>query len=156
MKNLERFYYHSEHTRCFTYFRIDGNFDPDIISETLALKPEKSWKIGDKRKNGTSYDFACWKFGTCAEYDVEVSNQMLKTITPLLPKISILKELKKKYDINYTLEVVPTVRFDESTPCLAPSKEIIRFCYETDTDIDIDLYVSCPDDFEDGEVWELD
>ena len=54
---------------CYTYFKIVGNFDPDVVSELLNLTPEKSWKIGDLRRNGTVYDFACWEIGRCTEYD---------------------------------------------------------------------------------------
>ena len=46
---------------CYTYFKIVGNFNPDDISALLNLTPEKSWKIGDLRRNGTKYDFALWE-----------------------------------------------------------------------------------------------
>ncbi|MDE6657864.1 MAG: DUF4279 domain-containing protein [Oscillospiraceae bacterium] len=146
MKNLEKIYYHVEHTNCYTYFRITGDFNPDIISELLCLMPEKFWKTGDTRKNGTKYNFACWQFGTCQEYDVLVENQMLKTLEPLFSKIDILKEIKNKFGVSFTLEVVPTVRFDEPTPCLAPPMKVMQFCCDTGTEIDIDLYISCPDE----------
>lgn len=148
MENLERIYYHYDHTNCYTYFKITGEFNPDTVSELLKLKPERFWKIGDTRKDGkTKYDFACWCFGTCKDYEVLVENQMLKTITPLLSKVDILREIKSKFDVQFTLEIVPTVRFDEATPCLSPSIKIMQFCCDTGTEIDIDLYVSCPDDF---------
>lgn len=73
---------------------------------------------------------------------------MIKTLAPLLHKTNILNEIKSQYDVNFVLEAVPTVRFDESTPCLAPSLEVMRFCCATETSIDIDLYVSCPDGFD--------
>lgn len=142
-------------TDCYTYFKIVGNFDPDTITELLGIVPEEFWKIGDKRKNGTVYDFACWKTGTCREYDIEVSNQMLKTLVPLLDKTDVLNKIKKRYDVDFVLEVVPTVRFDESTPCLAPSLEVMRFCCAAGISIDIDLYVSCPDEFESGEISDI-
>lgn len=131
----------NKRTSCYTYFRITGNFDPDTISELLGLTPERSWKIGDKHKSGHIYDFSSWQFGTCDEYDVYVEEQMRKTITPLLSKISILKEIKQKYDAAFFLEVVPTVASSESTPCLAPSLEVMQFCCDTGTQIDIDLYL---------------
>lgn len=134
-----------EQSSCYTYFMIRGDFNPDSISKMLDLSPEQTWKIGDKRKNGTIYDFSCWKFGTCDEYDVYVENQMLKTITPLISKISILKEIKKQYDVSFTLEIVPTIISDETTPCLAPSLEIMQFCCDTGTEMDIDLYVDIVD-----------
>lgn len=155
MVDLERIYYHSTHTECYTYFKIVGDFDPDTATELLGVAPEKFWRIGDKRKNGTVYDFACWITGTCREYDIEVSNQMLKTLAPLLDKTDVLNEIKGRYDVDFVLEVVPTVRYDESTPCLAPSLEVMRFCCATETSIDIDLYVSSPDKFENGEELEI-
>lgn len=154
MADLERMLFHSEHTDCYTYFKIVGDFDPDEITELLGIAPEKSWRKGGMRKNGTVYDFACWQTGACREYDFDVSVQMMKTLAPLLDKIDILNEIKKRYDADFVLETVPTVRFDESAPCLAPSLDVMRFCCATETSVDIDLYVSCPDEFENGEVLE--
>lgn len=155
MAGLERICCHSEHTDCYTYFKIVGNFDPGTVSELLGITPEDFWKIGDKRKNGTFYDFAYWRTGTCREYDIETDRQMLKTLAFLLDKTEVLNEIKRRYDVDFVLEVVPTVRFDESTPCLAPSLEVMRFCCATETVIDIDLYVSCPDEFGGKEVIEI-
>ncbi len=127
---------------CYTYFRIAGDFAPDEVTKMLVLTPYKSHRIGDARPGGKSkYDFAGWEFGKCEEYDVYVENQMLKTIKPLLGKVDILKEIKQKYDVAFFLEVVPTVHRGEPTPCLAPTLEIMKFCLETGTKIDIDLYV---------------
>lgn len=131
---------------CYTYFKITGDFEPDIITDILELCPEKSWKIGDKRKNNTTYDFALWEIGRSSDYDVYVEKQMMATITPLLTKVDQLKSIKNKWDVSFTLEIVPSIYVNEVNPCLAPSKQIIKFCYETDTDIDIDLYIFNADD----------
>ena len=90
----------------------------------------------------------------CTKYDINTANQMLKTIKPLLSKADILCKIKNMYDVKYSLVISPKIRFDKSTPYLSPSREIIKFCYETDTDIVYDLYVCCPDNFEDGMIWE--
>lgn len=132
--------------RCYTYFSISGTFDPDIISEILQLTPERQWKIGDYRKNGTQYNYAHWEIGNCAEYDVITENQMRKTIAPLLDKIEELKKIHAAYDVTFFLEIVPAVYVGESTPCLAPPLDVIDFCHETRTEIDIDLYVWGNDD----------
>ncbi len=128
--------------RCYTYFSITGDFEPDEVTKMLGLAPYETHRIGDMFPGGKSkYDFAGWKFGKCEEYDVYVENQMRKTLEPLLGKTEVLKEIKRKYDVAFFLEVVPTVHRKESTPCLAPTLEIMKFCVETDTEIDIDLYV---------------
>ncbi len=126
---------------CFTYFRIVGNFNPDDVTRILEIIPEKSSKIGDLGSNGKPYSSACWETGRCMEYDVFVDNQMKKTIALLQNKISLLNQIKNEYDVSFFLEVVPMIYTDESTPCLAPSLEIIDFCHATRTEIDIDMYV---------------
>ena len=94
--------------RCYTYFRITGDFDPDVITEQLGLQPNKTWKIGDKRRNGTTYDFSSWVFGYCDKYDILVENQMHTTIDPLLDKMDLLNEIREKFDVTFTLEIVPS------------------------------------------------
>ncbi len=131
---------------CYTYFRIVGNFEPDEISAILQLTPEAQWEIGDYRKNGTQYDFASWEIGRCTEYDVSTENQMRKTIAPLTDKIEQLKKIHSAYDVSFYLEVVPSVFADDTAPCLAPSLDIIDFCHETRTEIDIDLYLLSNDE----------
>lgn len=126
---------------CYTYFSIRGNFDPYIISEMLQLQPDKSHKIGDPWIKGKKYDFASWHFGKCDEYNVYTENQMHKTIEPLLDKINILNEIKNKFDVDFYLEIVPTIYANSVKPSLAPSLKVIDFCYATRTNIDIDLYV---------------
>ena len=70
-----------------------------------------------------------------------VENQMHITIAPLLDKIDILNEIKTEFDVDYTLEIVPTVYTSNVSPCLAPSMKVIDFCHATKTEIDIDIYV---------------
>ncbi len=127
---------------CYTYFAIKGEFNPENITERLGLNPSKVWKTGDKRSNGTEHDFSYWEFGYCDEYDVVTENQMHKTLAPLLSKTVILNEIRNEFDVIYVLEIVSTVYSENATPCLAPSMEVIDFCHETRTEIDIDLYIA--------------
>ena len=126
---------------CYTYFKIVGNFNPDDVSKLLNLAPEKTWKIGDLRRNGTKYDFALWEIGRCEEYDIDVSNQMRKSIAALQDKIPILNHIRQEYDVSFFLEIVPTIYVDDITPAIAPSLDIIDFCHATRTEIDIDMYI---------------
>ena len=126
---------------CYTYFKIVGDFDPDVVSELLNLTPEKSWKIGDLRRNGTVYDFACWEIGRCTEYNPEVEHQMRQTISVLQDKISVLNRIRETHDVRLFLVVVPTIYVGEVNPCLAPPLDVMDFCHATRTEIDIDLYV---------------
>lgn len=131
----------STRNSCTTYFRIAGNFNPDEVSKLFNLTPEKTWKIGDLRRNGTTYDFALWEIGRCTEYDVEVENQMRKTIALLQDKIQLLNQIREENDVSFVLEIVPSIYVGDISPCLAPPLDVIDFCHATRTEIDIDMYV---------------
>ena len=146
---------HASHNTCYTNFIIWGDFNPDEITELLGLKPYEISRKGDKAKSGRINQISSWKFGYNDNYTWDVNKQILQTITPLLNKISLLKDLKLRYNADFFLEVVPTIRFDEPTPCLAPSQEVMAFCCATDTKLDIDLYISTPDDYKgNNPAWE--
>lgn len=126
---------------CYTYFAIKGDFKTDEISKKLNLTPTKKWDIGDKRKNGTVYDFSLWEYGRCKDKDIFLENLMFKTIKDLLPLKEELLKIMKEFDVSFTLQVVAEFYKDEEKPCLNPSRDIIKFLYETETDLDIDYYV---------------
>ena len=134
-------YLKNTRNKCYTYFKITGNFDPDRITEILNLTPERYWKIGDLRRNGTKYDFALWEIGKCEEYDVEVENQMRKTIAPLQDKISLLNKIREENEVRFWLVIVPNIYVGDINPCLAPPLDVIDFCHATRTEIDIDIYI---------------
>lgn len=143
-------FYHTPHTSCLTYFEIRGKFDPDHVTELLRMTPERIQRMEDKRPDGTPYDEAIWRYGSCIDYDGKASGQMLQTISALIPKADLLRKIRLMNRVSMTLQVVPMVRYDEKPPQLAPSMQVMRFCLETGTDLNIDLYVSCPDDFAHG------
>ncbi len=131
--------------KCYTYFRIVGDFDPDVITAKLGIIPNDSWKKGDRRRNGSLYDFSSWTCGRCDEYDFDVENQMRRTISGLLDKIDILNQIRKDFDVSFYLEIVPEIYAGDTNPSLAPSLDVIDFCHATRTEIDIDMYVYSPD-----------
>ena len=134
--------------KCYTYFRIVGDFDPDVISTRLGIIPNDSWKPGDLRKDGSLHTFSCWTCGRCDEYDVGTQNQMRKTISVLIDKIGVLNQIRNEFDVSFYLEVVPEIYVDDINPCLAPTLDVIDFCHATRTEIDIDLYVYSSEDEE--------
>lgn len=133
---------------CYTYFKITGDFDPDEVTRRLGIMPENQWKIGDYRRNGSRYGFANWEIGRCTDYDEIVTNQMRKTITPLLNKVEHLHQIHEDFDVAFVLEVVPTIYSGEMEPALAPNLDIIDFCHATRTEIDIELCIERDDPHE--------
>ena len=51
----------------------------------------------------------------------------------------MLNQIRQKYDVSFVLEIVPTIYANDINPCLAPSLDVIDFCHETRTQIDIDM-----------------
>ena len=127
--------------RCYTYFTIVGDFDPVDIANRLGIEPCESWKKGDLRRNGSVYESSRWSCGRCDEYDADVGNQLRKTIADLRGKTQELAAIRKAFNANFYLEIVPELYVGEVNPCLAPPLDIIDFCHETRTEIDIDMYL---------------
>ena len=126
---------------CIHILKQSAILTPDDVSKLLNLTPEKTWEIGDLRRNGTMYDFALWEIGKCTEYDVEVENQMRNTISSLWDKIHLLNQIREENEVHLVLEVVPAIYVGDTNPCLAPPLDVIDFCHATRTEIDIDMYV---------------
>ena len=131
---------------CYTYFCIEGEFNPDKVSELLNLTPEKAEKIGDLQCDGTKREKACWEFGKCMEYDVYIENQMRKTIAQLQDKIALLNQIRQENNVSFTLLIVSTIYANDITPCLDPPLQIIDFCHATRTRICFDVYVCDSED----------
>ena len=117
--------------RCYTYFYMTGDIDPELVSRWLGLDALHY-------NNGKA---SSWDFGLCDEYDVYTTRQMEKTIAPLCDKISELNAIREATDAKFYLAVVPTIYADDIHPCLAPSLAVMDFCHATRTELDIDLYI---------------
>lgn len=51
-----------------------------------------------------------------------------------------MKEIKQKCKLTFVLEIAPKFYTTTDKPIISPSKEVIEFCYLTETNIDIDYY----------------
>ena len=127
-------------TNSYSYFAIKGDFDPDIVTSMLNINPTKSWKMGDLRKDGSEHTFSLWETGRCGILTIDVEDQCLHTIKELRNKVDILLDIKKKFDLDFVLEIVPHI-YEGNSPSIGFHKEIIEFCYLTDTYIDVDIYI---------------
>lgn len=58
----------------------------------------------------------------------------------LKSKIPLLLEIRKTYKVTFCINIVPSI-FNEETPVIAFNREIIEFCYLTNTEIGVDMYV---------------
>ena len=128
---------------CYTYFHIHGDdFPIEEITKVLGESPFRSWYKTDIREaDGKQFGFCNWSGFRVDDYDPYVEKQMEKTIEPLLDRIDILNKLREKYNLEYSIVVVPQVYVNKINPDLSPSMNVIDFCHAVRARISIDLYL---------------
>lgn len=144
-------------TECYSYFCIEskgeiingkglvsapnGGFDPEYITKRLGIEPFRAWKAGDPRQQGSSrYGFSCWCACRQSEPALDVGKQCQNIVRELREKIPLLLELKREFELEFGISVVPSIYSGES-PTLYYDHEVIEFCYLTGTEIGVDIYV---------------
>ena len=144
-------------TRCHSDFTICSNgdhkhlvgfvanensdFDPEYITSKLGIEPDEIMKMGTPRKGGQSnFPFSKWMACDQTEPRIDAAEQCLSIVRILKEKIPLLLEIKKEFDVTFTISVAPHIH-NEETPGIFFDKEIIEFCYLTGTEIGVDLYV---------------
>ncbi len=147
-----------ENTSCYSFFLITsaGNldydngfnpeensaFDPDEITKILGIKPFEVMRFGAVKPNGKgTYNFSSW-YG-CKQIEPETNRfeQCYHIVQELKPHISELKRIKKKYNVNFSIEIFPCSKDEESGNVIGFSHEIIEFCYLTGTEIVVDMFL---------------
>ena len=103
--------FENKENSCRTYFSVWGDFDPDVVTSMLDLKPFNAWKKSDSSGDGKQYACSGWEYGKCEEYDIETEKQMMRTISELIPKIEILNQIREKYDVEYFLLYICIEKF---------------------------------------------
>ena len=142
-------------TNSYTYFGIASNgkmgdrgfeaykkgiFHPKEITDLLDIQPFSSWAYGESRVSGPKYLFSSWDAEKSDIDRLDVEAQCRDTIMRLKTKIPLLNQIKKQYDVNFVLMIVPNIYGDEQ-PWIAFHDEVIEFCYLTGTTIEVDMYM---------------
>ena len=150
-------------TTCYSYFSIcsagevvdgiglvaceNGTFQPDEITDMLGIQPFAAWASGTPRKNGRSiYTFSNWQACKQTEPAMDAEEQCRNIVRELRPRLSQLQDIKRKFNVDFTLMIVPQI-YNEENPILGFDREIIEFCYLTGTEIAVDLYVYGREDY---------
>lgn len=97
-------------------------------------------KLGERRTNAPRvYPFSRWSIKQ-NEPSMDAEAQVLALVKILQDKIPTLLEIKEKYDVCFTMSVVPHI-FNELSPNIGFKQEVIAFCYKTGAEIVVDTYV---------------
>jgi len=123
----------------YTYFAIIGNFRTLDIVQLLNMKPITKWDIGDHGIYGNILDFARIDLVKSNIDTLVLEEQAQEIVSLLKPKIPILQEISQKYEVKYIIQTVGYLN-EDGIPAISFGRDIIEFCYLTNSVIDCDLY----------------
>lgn len=129
-------------TNIMVEFRILGDdFNLDYITEVLSIIPTECWSKGDFVKNRNAIrKYTCWEVSSGYKESLDINTQLDEIINIFYNKIDNLITLKKKFDIEYFIEIVINVENDiKPTMCL--NRRSIEFAYLIGAEVDFDLYI---------------
>ena len=67
----------------YAYISINGKEDVSLVSIALNLEPTDAWNVGDKRKNGSIYDFSHWEY-RLPEFEQEFMDESLRKVVEFI------------------------------------------------------------------------
>ena len=121
---------------CWTYFmvRYDENFDMKDFCQKLDLDYEHQ-----KRYGTDEY----MEIGSNYFYQQDVNQMVRQTLKNLFGKEDVLLELKEKYNLQYSLERVPTIntRSQEPMPKLSLDNDVVEFLCKIGAKDDLDYFI---------------
>lgn len=141
---------------CTTYFafqfEIDFEKNAELLRHFLECEPEQ---IGINNKKEVeraiidtlgvkpTFNRHYFEIGRNEDYNVYVSDMCRITLKDLFGKEQAISDIKQKFNLSTTLEIVPYIAADSEEPnqCLSLDNDIIEFLYKTGTSIDLDYYI---------------
>lgn len=110
--------------------------DPSEITARTALKPEKTWRMGEKKEFSTdTYKESGWRFSAQADSPLELERQIDLLIVAIEPAMPILETLHEEANI----EIACMVFAYDHIP-LHLSRTALNAVARLRAEIDIDLY----------------
>ncbi|MBU7008837.1 DUF4279 domain-containing protein [Phosphitispora fastidiosa] len=132
-----------EKTNIKVEFRMLGeNFNPELISDRLNLKPDEKWEKGEIIKNkDIRRKYSCWIISTGYEESLDVNNQLEQILGLIYDKKAILQEISKQFGLDYRFDVIINIEANEK-PAIYLSKDVIGFANDINAEFDIDLFIN--------------
>ncbi len=127
------------------YFAFDGkDFNPHEITNFLGIQPTKI-RLKGELPSGKLPKYSSWILSTeniIDEY-IDIFDMATALVKILKPKINMINDVRKKFNVTTRLEVVLSFSIDEgtSTPAIGFESETIDFLGKVGANIDIDTYI---------------
>src|SRR5690606_21184530 len=132
------------------YFSVIGDhFQPEKITEELAIQPTETYVKGDiieqtraanspgiRRRIGT----ACTLSTGYQESIIDINDQLQPLLRSLEGKQPDLIRLKEEYELTYLFMIVIEIENNDK-PAMYLKKDVISFASAIDAEIHFDLYI---------------
>ncbi|MDQ7235289.1 DUF4279 domain-containing protein [Bacillus pacificus] len=133
------------------YFSATGDVFPvEAITNALNIEPTRTYKKGDvvaRRDNPNLVSTKTlyrketnWTLSTGYQESYDINNQLYVILKSLEEKTEPLKQLKKKYDLEFLFMVVIQIENNES-PAMYLQKDILDFASSIQAEIHFDLNI---------------
>ncbi len=127
-------------TKVKAIFGITGeSFNPKYITRILGIMPSISWNKGEKGRLSNIMKYTYWAVETGDDVSYDIDIQLLKIYELLKDKKTILKDIRRELNVEYSVVVVIKVENDEF-PAMALHSWIIDFAHDINSEIEFDFY----------------
>lgn len=133
------------------YFSAFGDeFPLEIVTDVLGIEPTETYKKGDIIESSSNPNLVStkirrrketdWTLSTGYQESYDINNQLNPILKSLEGKTEELKQLKKKFGLEFLFMIVIEVEKDEK-PAMYLQKNIIDFSSIIQAEIQFDLYI---------------
>lgn len=117
-------------------------YDPREITDMLRITPSESWNKGDFiRNSGQKRTYTAWIYSTDTIETLDVYTQAIEIEKLFMPKIKEISFLKKKYDLDISLDFVIIIE-NEEIPAVYFESSFVEFAAKIGARFDLDTYIN--------------
>lgn len=122
--------------RNFAYIKFTGTEDVSVITNVLNLEPSRSWNVGEKRQNGSIYNFSHWSYEN-SNFEREPLDEAISEV------LSFIESKKASFNLvphcfEFTIQCVG--HHEENISGFHLSRELIERLHKVKATVDFDLY----------------
>ncbi len=120
----------------YAYISIKGIEDISLVNNALNIEPTDSWNVGDKRKDGSTYNFSHWEY-KLPEFEQEYMDDALEEVVVFIEKQQL--DFSKVPD-GFEVYISCAGWHEKNSPGFHLSEELIVKLGKIGVAVDFDLY----------------
>lgn len=121
---------------------MGDDYDVKEITNSLNVIPSESWNAGEQiRKSERKCEYTAWIYSTKAVETLDINTQIKEIETLFLPKVKKISSLKKKYNLDISIDFVIIIE-NEEVPAIYFESSFIEFVAKIGARFDLDTYIN--------------